>query len=101
MMHFIVFASDAANSGDLRLAHRQEHVDYWKRQGDTVLVAGAMMSGDDEDAVPVGSSFLLAAANEDAVKRLMADDPFTLRGVFGLPLQIQRVRPAIGTLWPQ
>jgi uncharacterized protein YciI len=100
-MHYIVFARDADGAGELRSAHRQEHVEYWNQQGNVVLVAGAMMSGDDNDAVPVGSSFLLSASSEDAVKRLIADDPFTVCGVFGAAPQIQRVRPAIGELWPR
>jgi uncharacterized protein YciI len=100
MMHFIVLVRDASGDGVLRTAHRQEHVDYWNGQGEALLVAGAMMSDDGDDAIPIGSSFLLAAENEGAVKRLVADDPFTLRGVFAGAPQIQRVRPAIGTLWP-
>lgn len=57
------------------------------------------MSDDGEDAVPIGSSFLLAAPDEKAVRELLARDPFTLGGVFGDNLQVQRVRPAIGSLW--
>lgn len=99
-MHFLVLARDAEGAGDRRAAHRQEHLDYWLGQGEALLVAGAMMSDDSDAATPVGSSFLLAAQSGAEVRRLVAGDPFTLRGVFAGDPQVQRVRPAIGTLWP-
>lgn len=100
MMHFLVLARDAAGAADKRLRFRQDHIDYWLAQGDALLLAGAMMSGDGEEAVPVGSSFLLAAAGEQDIHRLIAGDPFTRHGVFDGAPQVQRIRPAIGKLWP-
>lgn len=99
MMHYVVFARDRAGTQDLRIQYRQAHMDYWKGQGDTVLVAGAMMSSDDENAEPIGSQFLMAAPSAVEVARLIAEDPFSLHGIFDGSPQIQRVRPAIGTLW--
>lgn len=100
MMHFIVLARDAAGAGERRQEHRQQHLDYWLTRGDALLVAGAMMSDDSDAAVPVGSSFLLAADSEQDVLQLIAGDPFTQHRIFEGAPQVQRVRPAIGTLWP-
>lgn len=99
-MHFIVFAGDLPGTGELRQTYRAEHVEYWSSMNGVVLVAGAMMSDDSEDAVPTGSSFLLAARSEQEVRDLLAEDPFTVHGVFDPAPRIQRVRPAIGSLWP-
>jgi uncharacterized protein YciI len=100
MMHFIVLARDNAGAGERRQSHRQEHLDYWLSQGAALLVAGAMMSDDGESAEPVGSSYLLAAESEQQVLQLVAGDPFTRHGIFDGAPQVQRIRPAIGTLWP-
>ncbi|MFT4052928.1 MAG: YciI family protein [Novosphingobium sp.] len=99
-MFFLVLAPDAPGMLERRLTLRQDHVDYWQGMGDTVKVAGAMLGGDGADAPAVGSSFLLEAADEPAVRALMAADPFTTGGVFGPDLQIQPVRPAIGAWRP-
>lgn len=99
-MHFQVFAYDQPEAGQLRQQLRAEHIAYWNsKAGDVVLLAGAMMSDDGENAVPVGSSFLLFAEDEQAVRALLARDPFMVAGVFREMPQIQRIRPAIGSLW--
>ncbi|GGC18636.1 hypothetical protein GCM10011371_02770 [Novosphingobium marinum] len=95
-MHFLVLARDADGASALRTGHRQRHVDYWIGQGSRLKVAGAMMSDDGEDAVPVGSSFLIEASDESEVRELIAGDPFTTEGIFGSDVTVQRIRPAIG-----
>lgn len=95
-MFFLILAPDAPGKLDQRLALRQRHVDYWLEQGDAVKVAGAMLSDDGPDAQAVGSSFLLEAADEAAVRALITADPFMLEGVFAPDVQVQPVRPAIG-----
>lgn len=100
-MLFLVLAPDAPGSLEKRLALRPRHVDYWVEQGSTVKVAGAMLSGDDPEAQPVGSSFLLEAEDEAAVRALIAADPFMTEGVFSGAVQIQPVRPALGEWRPK
>lgn len=100
-MFFLVLARDAEGTGALRVELRPRHLDYWLAQGDALKVAGAMMSDDGDDAVPVGSSFLLSAGSEAAVRDLVAGDPFTTGGVFGSDIVVQRIRPAIGTWKPE
>ena len=95
-MFFIVLAADNPGALSLRLEQRQHHLDYWLEQGAAVKVAGAMLDGDGPDATPKGSSFLLEAENEAAVRELLAADPFTIEGVFTGDFLVQPVRPAIG-----
>jgi uncharacterized protein len=99
-MFFLVLASDAPDMLERRLALRPRHVDYWVALGSTVKVAGAMLSSDGPDAQPVGSSFLLEADDEAAVRALIAADPFMTDGVFSGAVQIQPVRPALGEWRP-
>lgn len=95
-MYFLVLAKDKPGALEHRLEHRQRHVDYWVGQGAILKVAGAMLDGDGADARPIGSSFLLDAENEDAVRTLIAADPFSTEGIFSDDIRIQPVRPAIG-----
>ena len=95
-MFFLVLAPDAPDSLEKRLALRPRHVAYWVKQGAAVKVAGAMLGDDGQDAKPVGSSFLLEADDEVAVRALIAADPFMTEGVFSGTVQIQPVRPALG-----
>lgn len=99
-MYFLVLAADKPGALERRLEHRQRHIDYWVGQGETLKVAGAMLDGDGADARPIGSSFLLEAADEAAVRALIAGDPFAQEGIFSGDLQIQPVRPAIGDWFP-
>jgi hypothetical protein len=99
-MYCLVLVRDRPNALAERLAHRQQHIDYWNALGPTVKVAGAMLSSDLADATPIGSSFLLEAANLDAARALIAQDPFALLGIFGEDMVIQPVRPAIGVWKP-
>nr|WP_087572921.1 YciI family protein [Sphingomonas sp. CDS-1] len=99
-MYFMIFAADRPDMLEKRLEHRQRHVDYWIAQGDILKVAGAMLSDDGPDASPVGSSFLLEAKDEEAVRALLAADPFMTEGIFAENPTIQPVRPALGS-WRQ
>lgn len=99
-MFFLVLAPDAEGMLERRLELRQLHIDYWQDKSDHVRVAGAMLSGSTADAKPCGSSFLIEADGEAAVRALLAADPFTTQGVFSGIFQIQPVRPAIGSWLP-
>lgn len=96
MPHFLILAPDRADSLDLRLAQRQAHLDYWGGLPGVVKVAGAMLDGDR----PTGSSFLIETTNLTAAEALLANDPFTLAGVFDGTHRIVAVRPAIGDWLP-
>lgn len=99
-MFFIVLAPDKPGMLEQRLAHRPAHVDYWVRHGDALKVAGAMLEPDASDAAPIGSSFLIEAEDEAAVRALIAADPFTIEGIFGDDVTVQPMRPALGVWRP-
>ena len=99
-MFFIVLAYDKPGMLAQRLAHRPAHVDYWVGQGDALKVAGAMLASDAADATPIGSSFLIEAEDEAAVRAHVAADPFTIEGIFGDDVTVQPVRPALGVWRP-
>lgn len=91
-MFFLVLAADRPGQLERRLEHRHRHLDYWKGRPGAVKVAGAMLDGDN----PKGSAFLIEAVDEAAVRRLIAEDPFTSEGIFDDDIRIEAFRPAIG-----
>lgn len=97
MPHFLILAPDRADALDLRIANRQDHLDYWAGRPGVVKVAGAILDGDR----PSGSSFLIEAANAAEVEALIAGDPFTRVSVFTGRHQIVAIRPAIGEWLPR
>ncbi|QQV77670.1 YciI family protein [Sphingomonas aliaeris] len=96
MPYFLILAPDRPGALDLRIAHRQDHLDYWAARRDVVKVAGAML---DEDR-PCGSSFLIETSDLAAAQALIAGDPFTAAGIFAGTEQIVAIRPAIGEWLP-
>lgn len=96
MLYFLVSVRDREGSAALRTKLRPEHLDYWRGKGDAIKVAGAILSSTADDAVPVGSSLLIEAESEGVVRDMLAADPFTIGGVFGTDVSIQRVRPSVG-----
>ncbi|MDB5702375.1 MAG: hypothetical protein JWL66_2574 [Sphingomonadales bacterium] len=95
-MIFLVLARDRPGALEMRLAHRGRHLEYWQGLPGVVKVAGAMIAGD----VAEGSAFLIEADDEEAVRKLIAADPFATEGIFGPDVQVQAVRPAIGSWLP-
>lgn len=95
-MFFLVLAADRPGLLERRLEHRQHHLDYWNAKAGAVKIAGAMLDGDS----PKGSAFILEAEDEAAVRKLLADDPFTTEGIFGDDVRIEAYRPAIGDWKP-
>jgi uncharacterized protein YciI len=96
MLYFLVSVRDREGSAALRTKLRPEHLDYWRALGESVKVAGAILSSTADDAVPIGSSLLIEAESEGAVRDMLAADPFTIGGVFGADVSIQRLRPSVG-----
>lgn len=94
--YFLILAEDRGDGLDDRLAHRQEHIDYWNAQTGVVKVAGAMLGGDR----PNGSVLLIEAQDEPAARALLERDPFTREGVFSGQNQVIAMRPAIGDWFP-
>ncbi|KPF81130.1 hypothetical protein IP78_05665 [Brevundimonas sp. AAP58] len=96
MPHFLILAEDRAEAGDDRLAHRQEHIEYWNSKPGVVKVAGAILDGDRAR----GSALLVEAQDEARARQMLAEDPFARHGVFQAEVTVMAVRPAIGDWLP-
>jgi len=99
-MFFIVLAVDRPGALELRLAHRQKHIDYWNSFPGTVRIGGALLADDSIDAPAKGSGFIIEAENSELVRGLLARDPFVLEGVFGDDIRIDVMRLGIGDWKP-
>lgn len=95
-MFFLVTAYDREGALDRRVALRQSHVAYWQEQGGIVAAAGALLSGDGDDAQPIGSMIIFEANDLAQAADLFARDPFTVHGVFSENIEVRRWRPALG-----
>lgn len=95
-MLFIILATDRPGSLEQRLAHRQRHLDYWNGLPGTVKLAGAMLEPAAADGTPKGSAIIVEAPDLAAAQALLAQDPFTLEGIFADNARIEVVRPALG-----
>ena len=96
MAYFLILAKDRLDALADRIAHRQEHIDYWTGNPGVVKVAGAMLDGE----APCGSALLIEADSESAARALLARDPFSIHGIFSADVQVTTVRPAIGDWLP-
>lgn len=80
MALFHVMALDKPGALDLRLENRAAHLEWAKAAGDTVRMAGPLLSDDGESFI--GSVFLIEAENEEALKAFQAEDPYVKAGLF-------------------
>jgi uncharacterized protein YciI len=99
-MFFIVLASDRPGALDQRLTHRQKHIDYWNGMPGVVKIGGAMLTGGQAGATPKGSAFIIEAETEAAVRKLLADDPFSIENIFSDDIRVEVLRPGIGVWKP-
>lgn len=93
---YLVKAYDRIGMGEKWEVLRQSHIDHWNGYGDAVAAAGAIMSGDADDAVPIGSMLIVQANDRAAAAEMLAHDPFTLQGVFSENVEIRRWRLGLG-----
>ncbi|MET0546571.1 MAG: YciI family protein [Caulobacterales bacterium] len=98
-MLFVILASDRPGALELRLATRPKHIDYWNATG-AVKIAGAMLENYNADGNPKGSIVIVDAPDLATVNKMLADDPYTLAGVFGDDVRIELLRPGIGEWKP-
>ena len=79
-MLYALICEDRADGLDLRLATREKHLAYVGTLGDSIRLAGPMLSEDGERMV--GSLFLIEADSAEDVAALNAADPYTRAGLF-------------------
>ena len=79
-MLFIAACVDKPDSVDKRLASRPAHLAYLKRLGAKVKIGGAML--DKDAANSIGSMLIFEGESEAEVRAILANDPYTLAGLF-------------------
>jgi len=95
---FAVHAIDRPNTLQLRLDNYAAHrafVEDQETQGITVIVSGPLQSDDGE--IMTGSLFVLEACSRAAIDAFVANDPFTLQGIWG-EVRISRFHPRKGKI---
>lgn len=96
-MFFLVLAPDRPGAGEQRLAHRQQHIDYWQKLGDALKLAGPWLAEDKPDGDALGSMLIFEADTLEAARRLAENDPFTIEGVFAADkIRVEPLRPTLG-----
>jgi uncharacterized protein YciI len=82
-MHFVVHALDKKNILPTRAKHYRDHrihLDRAEAYGVDVVTAGTLVADDGE--TPVGSVFVIDAADRAAVDAFTRSDPYHVNGVW-------------------
>jgi uncharacterized protein YciI len=82
-MHFVIHAVDKKDALPVRAKHYRDHRIHLDRAADhgvSVMTAGTLVAADGE--TPVGSLFILEAADRNAVDAFTASDPYQVNGVW-------------------
>ncbi len=77
---FLINARDKANSTDLRLANRQDHLTWAAKVADRMAMGGPVLSPDGETMI--GTTFVMEFDDLAAVQAWAADDPYAKAGLF-------------------
>jgi uncharacterized protein YciI len=82
--HFVIFATDAPGKQAVRATVREAHRAYIRQSNadDTVVVFGGPTLA--EDQAMNGTLLVVQAASIDAVRRFVADDPYSQNGLFAV-----------------
>lgn len=78
-MLFIVRLNDRSDALPKRRQHFDAHLEWLRKNENTILVAGSLRP--EPDAEPVGGCWIVEAPDKDAVKTLLTSDPFWTHGV--------------------
>src|SRR5690606_24326392 len=78
-MLFAIICRGRAGAGETRQATRPAHLDWFERHRAAVVAAGPML---DAAGAPIGSLFVIEAADEAAARAFAAADPYAAAGLF-------------------
>lgn len=78
-MLFALICTDKANSLDLRLSVRPDHLAYLDSLGASLKAAGPFT---DDDGKPMGSLVIIEAVDKAAAKAMAENDPYAKAGLF-------------------
>lgn len=81
-MHFLIRCIDQARGPEIRKLHFQAHQDYLAAAGVAarIVVSGPLVGAD--NATPIGSAYLLEAADLNAATTIIEADPYHKAGVW-------------------
>ncbi len=78
-MPYVITCLDKPGALDLRIRTRERHLAYADTFVERLLLAGPML---DEEGAPIGSLFLLDAADAAEARRFADGDPYNEVGLF-------------------
>jgi uncharacterized protein YciI len=78
-MLFAVTCTDRADAGDLRATTRDAHLAWATAKGSPVRMGGPVL---DPSGAPAGSLLIVEAEDAEALKAVLAQDPYTRAGLF-------------------
>ncbi|WP_417316590.1 YciI family protein [Emcibacter sp.] len=93
-MHFVILAYDKADSLELRMSVRSDHLDYAENSG-VVQLAGPILSEEDEPK-PRGSMIVIDVHNRAAAENFAENDPYAKAGLFD-KVRILPFNPVLGS----
>lgn len=79
-MLFAITCLDKPDSGHVRQENRRAHLEFLKAAGDTVRLAGPLLSDDEERMV--GSLLVVEAPDRAALGAWLEQDPYAKAGLF-------------------
>lgn len=88
-MPYMIRTYDKPDAAELRAAHRAAHLEYLRGYTARILAAGGFLN--DDGSVAKGGMIVLDTDSRAEAEALVANDPFTLAGVFE-KVEIQRWR---------
>ena len=78
-MAYLITCTDKANSLDLRLSTREEHIKYLKKIKKKLILAGPILDKNDN---PVGTVLIVDFDNLNTLKKFLNDDPYSKVNLF-------------------
>jgi len=79
-MIFVLHCVDKAGHGNVRAENRPAHIDYLKKNGPILRLAGPMTTDDGQSMI--GSLLVIEVADRAAAEAFAAGDPYAKAGLF-------------------
>lgn len=79
-MLFVAICTDKAGSQETRLCNRAAHLDYLRLNAEYIKSCGPFVT--DDGMTMTGSMLIIEAENREAVKAVLARDPYQAAGLF-------------------
>lgn len=91
-MHFAVLCLDKPESLAIRLANRDAHLVFLAETAGALQLGGPLL---DDAGQMIGSLLVFEAADEAALRAILAEDPYAKAGLFA-SVEVRPYRPVVG-----